>query len=60
MKQFGAADLDVSSLDNEIFPREDLVLDMQFRPARISIPPQILLEEASKSGLQGKYTTVML
>ena len=56
MKQFGSADVDVSSLDSEVFPGEDLVLNMQFRPARISIPPQVLLEEVSKSGLEGKYS----
>lgn len=34
---------------------EDLMLNMQFRPARISIPPQVLLEEVSKSSSEGKY-----
>lgn len=55
MKQFGSANMDVPSLDSEVFPMEDLVLNMQFRPARISIPPQVLLEEVSKSSSEGKY-----
>jgi len=55
VKQFGSANMDVSSLDSEVFPMEDLVLNMQFRPARISIPPQVLLEEVSKSSSEGKY-----
>lgn len=60
MKQFGSANMDVSSLDSEVFPMEDLMLNMQFRPARISIPPQVLLEEVSKSSSEGKYIVFLL
>jgi len=39
--------MDVSSLDNEVFPvEEDLVnFTQQISPAQISIPPQVLLEQ---------------
>lgn len=48
-KQFDAANMDVSSLNNEVFPmEEDLVnFTQQVIPAQISIPPQVLLEERS-------------
>ena len=46
-KQLGATSMDVSSLDNEVFPvEEDLVnFTQQISPAQISIPPQVLLEQ---------------
>jgi len=56
VKQYGADNMDVSSLGSEIFPiPEDLVnYTQRVSPARISIPPQVLLEEISRSGLDGK------
>ena len=55
-KQFDAANMDVSSLDNEVFPmEEDLVnFTQQVSPAQISIPPQVLLEERSNIGSDGE------
>ena len=55
-KQFGAANMNVSLLDNEVFPmEEDLVnFTQQVIPAQISIPLQVLLEAASKSGSDGE------
>ena len=54
-KQFGMANMEVSTLDNEVFPlEEDLVnFTQQVIPAQISIPPQILLEEISRSNFSG-------
>lgn len=54
-KQFDAATVDVSSLDNEVFPmEEDLVnYTQQVIPALISIPPEVLLE-LSRSDSEGK------
>ena len=56
-KQFGAASVDTSLSNNsvEVFPvEEDLVEDSQeVRPAQISIPGQLLLEEISKSENNG-------
>ena len=62
VKQFSADNMDVSSLDSEVFPMEgDLVnYTQQVSPARISIPPQVLLEEISRSGLDGKLYNVLL
>ena len=62
VKQFSSDNMDVSSLDSEIFPmEEDLVnYTQQVSPAHISIPPQVLLEEISKSGLDGKlYNSIL-
>ena len=55
-KQFDSAKMDVSSLDNEVFPmEEDLVnFTQQLSPAQISIPAQVLLKETSRSGRDGK------
>ena len=55
-KQLDSAKMDVSSLDNEVFPmEEDLVnFTQQLSPAQISIPAQVLLEETSRSGRDGK------
>ena len=56
-KQFGAASVDALLSNNsvEVFPvEEDLVDDSQeVRPAQISIPGQLLLEEISKSENNG-------
>ena len=56
-KQTGAASVDTSLSNNsvEVFPvEEDLVDDSQeFRPAQISIPGQLLLEDISKSENNG-------
>jgi len=48
--------MDVSSLNNEVFPREeDLVnFTQQIIPAQISIPAQVLLEEKSNIGSDGE------
>ena len=60
-KQFDLANKDVSSLDNEVFPmEEDLVnFTQQVSPAQISIPSQVLLEETSRSGTDGKLCVPM-
>ena len=54
-KQFSATTMDVSSLDNEVFPlEEDLVnYTQQVIPALITIPPEVLLEW-SRSGSDGE------
>ena len=51
-KQFSAATMDVSSLNNEMFPmEEDLVnYTQQVFPALISIPPEVLLERNCSDG----------
>jgi len=56
VKQFGSDNTDISSLDSEVFPMEEDLVNyaQQVSPARISIPPQVLLEEVSKNGLDGK------
>ena len=63
-KQIGAASEDISLSNNsvEVFPvEEDLVEDsQQVRPAQISIPGQLLLEEMSKSENNGNYITAKL
>ena len=55
-KQFDAANMDASSLDNEVFPMEEDIVNFtqQFIPAQISIPPQVLLEERSNIGSDGE------
>lgn len=60
-KQFGAINKDVSSLDNEVFPMEkDLVnFTQQASPAQIRIPPQVLLEEMSRSSFNGNELRVI-
>lgn len=54
-KQFSATTMDVSSLDNEVFPlEEDLVnYTQQVIPALITIPAEVLLEW-SRSGSDGE------
>ena len=51
---------DVSQMDNEVFPmEEDLVnFTQHISPAQISIPPQVLLEAASRSGTDGEHKNV--
>ena len=51
-KQFSAATMDVLSLNNEMFPmEEDLVnYTRQAFPALISIPPEVLLERNCSDG----------
>ena len=60
-KQFDSANMDVASLNNEVFPmEEDLVnFTQQISPAQISIPSQVLLEETSRSGTDGKLCVLM-
>ena len=55
-KQFGAINKDASTLDKEVFPmEEDLVnFTQQVSPAQISIPPQVLLEAVSRSSSDGE------
>ena len=55
-KQFSAINMNVSTLDNEVFPvEEDLVnFTQQVSPAQISIPPQVLLEAISRSSSDGE------
>ena len=55
-KLFGAANMNVSLLENEVFPvEEDLVnFTQHVIPAQISISPQVLLEAVSKSGSDGE------
>ena len=52
-KQFSATNVDVSSLENEVFPVETNLINFsqQVRPAQISIPPQVLM---SRNGSDGK------
>ena len=59
-KQFDSGNKDVSSLDNEVFPmEEDLVnFTQQVSPAQISIPPQVLLEATSRSSSDGERMNV--
>lgn len=56
-KQIGAASVDISLSNNsvEVFPVEEDLMDdsQQVRPAQISIPGQLLLEEMSKSENNG-------
>ena len=54
--------MDVSSLENEVFPmEEDLVnFTQQLSPAQISIPAQVLLEETSRSGRDGKLWVLIV
>ena len=51
-KQFDAVTMNVSSLDDEMFPmKEDLVnYTQQVFPALISIPPEVLLERSCSDG----------
>ena len=55
-KQFDASTMNVLSLDSEVFPMvEDLVnYTQQVIPALISIPPEVLLE-GSRSGSDGEH-----
>ena len=59
-KLFGAANMNISLLDNEVFPmEEDLVnFTQQVSPAQISIPPQVLLEAISRSSSDGEHKRV--
>ena len=59
-KQFGTTKMDISSLNNEVFPmEEDLVnFTQQVIPAQISIPPQVLLEAVSRSSSDGEHRNV--
>ena len=52
--------MDVASLNNEVFPmEEDLVnFTQQVSPAQISIPPQVLLEAVSRSSSDGEHKNV--
>ena len=56
-KQIGAGSVDISLSNNsvEVFPVEEDLMDdsQQVRPAQISIPGQLLLEEMSKSENNG-------
>ena len=51
-KQFDAATVDVSSLNNEVFPMEEDLLNytQQVIPALISIPPEVLLGRNCSNG----------
>lgn len=63
-KQTGPARVDISMSNDsvEVFPvEEDLVNDsQQVRPAQISIPGQLLLEEMSRSEKNGNNITALL
>ena len=51
-KQFGDTNMDVSSLENEVFPTETNLINFtqQVRPAQISIPPQVLMSRNGSDG----------
>ena len=63
-KQTGPARVDISMSNDsvEVFPvEEDLVNDsQQVRPAQISIPGQLLLEEMSRSEKNGNNITAKI
>ena len=60
-KQFDSANMDVASLNNEVFPMEEDLVNFtpKVSPAQISIPSQVLLEETSRSGTNGKLCVLM-
>ena len=55
-KQFSAINMDVSSLNNEVFPIEENLVNFtqQASSAQIRIPAQILLEAISRSSSDGE------